>query len=46
MNNHTTKMTQVSIEINGHLHFSEIRHGKYYTVVEVENLLPEIKILE
>ena len=28
MSNHTTKMTQVSIEINGNLYFSQIWRGK------------------
>ena len=28
MSNHTPKMTQVPIKINGNLHFSQIWHGE------------------
>ena len=30
MSNHTPKMTQVPIEINGSLHFSQIRYGETF----------------
>ena len=30
MSNHTTKMTQVPIEINGNLHFSQVWHGETF----------------
>ena len=30
MNNHTTKITQVPIKINGNLHFSQIWHSEMF----------------
>ena len=50
MSNHNPKMTQVTIEINGNLLFSQIWNGEVfknlYNVTDVKNLLPQIKIFE
>ena len=50
MSNHITRMTQVSIEINGNLHFSQNWHGENFktlhNTIDVENLLPQMKIFE
>ena len=39
MSNQTTKVTQVSIEINGNLHFLKFGMVKLFNVVDVENLI-------
>ena len=50
MSNHTPKMTQVPIEINGNLLFLKFGMVKVfknlYNVTDVKNLLPQIKIFE
>ena len=50
LSNHTTKMTKVSIEINGNLQFSQISHGETFknlhNIVDVDTLLTQINIIE
>ena len=51
MSNHTLKMTQVPIEINDNLYFSQIWYGETFLgslnhVVRDKNLLPQIIIFE
>ena len=45
MSGHTTRMTQVSIEIVGNLHFPKFAMLKP-NIVAVENLLSQIKACE
>ena len=44
MSNHTTKMTEVPIEIDGNVHF--ISQFFLDNVIDVKNLLLEIKIFQ
>ena len=50
MTNHTIRMTRVVIEVNGNLHFSQIRHTEIfeglYNAIHIQNLLCQIKIFE
>ena len=51
MSNDATKMTRVSIEINGNLHFPQILQGETFflslhNVVYVKTSLTQIKIFE
>ena len=48
VSNHIPKMTQVPIEINGNLHFLKFGMVKLclHNVIDVKNLLPQIKLFE